>query len=287
MISLGLQLAIASSAGLMAGLFNGMLGIGGGIIMVPLFFWVFRLEGWNIDLSAQLAMATSLGIVSFSSLSASIEHYRQGFLKFNFVFKIAPFAVLGIALAAWIKLNIRGASLMAFFAFFLFYVGFQLIYSSFNSVPRHTDHFKAEPRQPRPIALIGIGFATGMLSSLLGIGGGILLVPSLNLFLKIPMRSAVANSIGVIFWVATLSALSHVIIGLKDPELQNLNVPGTWGYVRIYWVLMAAPFCIIFGTIGSRLAKRVSPVLLKRILGTLAFLVSLRTLGEFILSHWK
>ncbi|MEM1435714.1 MAG: sulfite exporter TauE/SafE family protein [Pseudomonadota bacterium] len=253
--------------GAVAGLLGGLLGIGGGVIIVPALILALDLDPrFAPEHTTIVAVATSLSCVLGVSLSAARAQLRAGNVSWSIVGRWGPFLVLGALLAApvaeQLPLPVFRTAIGAFLAFAAL-----VMLTRWQPDPGRTDP---------PLGLVApIATAGGLVSGLAGIGGGNVIVPTLVYF-NVPMHRATANSSTLGVPIASAGALAYLVAGLSNPDLAL--PPGTWGYV--YWPASLA----VIGTamaaapLGVRIAQRIDPVPLRRLFGLLLLFVAGRML---------
>lgn len=260
MIELIAYLAIGALSGVLAGLF----GVGGGAVMVPALMLLFGALGIGGDWMAHLAVGTSLATIIGTGAASTLAHHRRGGVRWDLVWPLAPGIVIGAlagaALAGWIP----GLWLQRIFAVFLASVGVRLLMTSTTAV-------SASHPLPGHAGLVTVGGGIGMLSSLVGIGGGTLTVPFLSRH-GLEMRQAVGTSAACGLPIALAGALGFVLTGWGRPGLPAFST----GFV--YWpaVLAMLIASMPIAPLGARLAHALPVTLLKRLFGVLLLLIAMR-----------
>jgi len=250
--------------GAVVGLLAGLLGIGGGLVIVPALLYVFTHE---LALPAQLAMpmaiATSLSTIVFTGLSSAFTHYRLG----NIRAAIVLWCVLGIALGALlgpqVATRIPVESLKTTFAILVILLALQMVFIK----PKKSDN------KISTLTLVLIGFVTGIISSFMGIGGGAILVPALVWF-RIDIKQAIgcAAFCGVI--IAIFGSLSFIQAGWL---LENLP-PGSFGYIYLPATLGIVITSVFTARLGAKISHHLDTQRLKQIFAGFLLIVSLRML---------
>ncbi len=253
------------SFGGLAGLVAGLFGIGGGIILVPFFLWLFSARGFSQDVVMHSAVATSLATIIVTAISSVFAHHRLGSVLWNVVHKLAPGVFIGAVSGAALADRLPTETLRLIFACYLLIVSLEMI---FQWRP------KAEKQHPSSPILVISGIAIGALSSVLGIGGGTLTVPLLTKY-GFPIRNAVAISSACGLPIAISGSMSFALFGLGKTGLPD----GSIGYV--YWpaFLGIVLTSILMAPVGAKLAHRLPTKILKRIFAGLLFAVSVNMLG--------
>lgn len=233
-------LAIAS-AGVVAGLLAGLFGIGGGAVLVPVFYQVFGLLGVNEAVAMHLSVGSSLAIIVPTSLRSCRAHFLRGAVDMallrSFVFAVPA----GVVAASLVTAVISGAGLRAIFAAIIFLIGIKLIFN-------RTGWTIANELPGNPVRSI-VGFVIGFLSTLIGIGGGILNNTFMTLFGR-PMHQAVATSSGVGVLISIPGFLGYVWAGWDAPQLP----PGSTGFVNWIAVALVIPITLAVAPLGVRIA---------------------------------
>jgi uncharacterized membrane protein YfcA len=229
--------------GLFAGGLAGLLGVGGGLIIVPVFSMLFALQDMMPAHVMQFAIGSSLATIAFTSLSSMLAHQRRGAVDWHIMVYltagIIPGAWSGGALAVWFG----GPLLVILFGLFELLVAAQMLLGR-----------AASPRLGNPGAGRNIiaGLVIGTVSAVLGIGGGTLTVPWL-VWHNVDVRRAVATSAACGLPIALAGALGFLVAGLQESELPA----GSTGY--LYWpaVVMVSVASVLSAPFGARLAHRI------------------------------
>lgn len=243
--------------GALAGLLAGMLGIGGGLVVVPLLIYLLPVLGVQDALVVQMAVATSLATVCMTTLSAARSHVRHGQVSWFWVRRIIPGLMLGALLGAWLATQLAPVWLQRLFAVVLIVLSVRMI------IPQRT----GEPLTGVSKRLVtAIGGAIGVLAALVGIGGGALTVPFLQR-LRVPIRQAIAvSSVGSLS-IGFAAVLMFIILGQTQLE----GATGILGYVHgPAWIAISIS-SVIFAPVGAALTQRIAMRKLQR--GFAVFLV--------------
>lgn len=247
--------------GAIAGIMSGLLGVGGGIIVVPALSAIFaNSNAIPANIAMQMAIGTSLAVM-IATLAASIyTHHQHKAVKWALVKRVVPGLVVGAILGAMIASSIPSGYLKIFFSLFILYVGLQLIFKK-NRL--------AEGRVFTRYAMFIIAVLIGILSSLLGMGGGIMLVPFF-MHCNLDIREAMGTSVAAAMVIACVSTLSFMISGsFAVPQLS-----GCIGYIYLpAWFGIAAA-SLLFAPIGAILAHRLPRELLRRIFGVFLIMMA-------------
>ncbi len=250
--------------GAVAGILAGLLGVGGGIVIVPALYFLFHLQGFPEPLVMHLAVGSSLMTVIFTSISSTLAHHRRGAVLWPAALWLAPGIVIGALLGAGLADLLPEATLRRAFAVFEFYVALQMLLG-----------LKPKPSRnlPGPPMLGLIGGGIGTLSSMLGIGGGTLTVPFL-IWCNIHIRNAVATSAACGLPIAVAGASGFLLTGWGRPQLP------AWSSGYIYWpaVLGVVSSSALFAPLGARIAHAIPVDTLKRVFAAVLMIVGGRML---------
>ncbi|MEM7026736.1 MAG: sulfite exporter TauE/SafE family protein [Pseudomonadota bacterium] len=250
--------------GIFAGLIGGMLGLGGGIIIVPLLHYIFVTQAFPESSLMQVAITTSLATVIITSLSATWIHHKKQAVIWSTVSHLAPGMLLGAALGAMLADSINSDILRIFFGIFEILVAIQI---GFDLRP------ESRLDLPGKGGLLLSGSGIGFLSTLLGIGGGTITVPFLH-FCRVPMQNAVAVSAACGIPIAVAGCVALLLSGLDNSDLPSYTI----GY--LYWpaALLIIFMTIIFAPIGAKLTHYLPVKILKRCFSAILFFVGLQML---------
>lgn len=251
-------------SGVLAGLISGMLGIGGGIVLVPILLAIFHHLAMPSDLTTHMAIGTSLATIVFTSLSAVYAQYRRQAIDWELIGRLAPATVLGSFLSGYLAGFIPGHILKSLFAVFLTLAAIQLL-SNWRPA--------AQRSLPGTAMLWGIGTGIGALSALLGIGGGTLTVPFLN-WCNVDMRRAIATSTALGSTLAIFGAMGFVVAGLHQSKLP----PWSFGYISLPALLGISSSAILLAPVGVYFAHRLPVMSLKKIFGLLLLMLAFNML---------
>jgi uncharacterized membrane protein YfcA len=257
-------LLVFMAIGVAAGILAGLLGVGGGIIVVPLLAYVFYSKGFPAEHIMHLAVATSMAIMVFTSLSSLFAHHRHRAIDWPVVRRLSPGLVVGALLGAWIAGQLSTTVLKTVFGLFELVVAAQL---ALNLQPRSARQL------PGQAGLAGVGMAMGSLSSMLGVGGGILVVPYL-MWCNVRVRTAVATSSACGFSLTTAGAAGYIFAA----PAEQVPVDFTAGYIYLPALIMVALGSVSFAPLGARLAHRLPTAVLQRIFAVFLVLMGMAML---------
>lgn len=257
-------LGACAAVGAVAGFLGGLLGIGGGVVIVPALLLLFEGQGMVPADAAPVAVATSLATIIATSVSAARAQIRRASVDWTIVRRWTPALILGGLASGPVAGRLPDAALPWFIGAFLFAVALVML-SAWTPAPHR--------RLPGGAAGFGLGGAAGLVSGLAGIGGGNVIVPTLVYF-NVPMRLAAGTSSTLGFPIAVAGTLGFALAGLGRTDLPA----GTVGYVHAPAALALAAASFVCAPLGVAFAHRIPAPRLKRIFGLLLLLVSGRVL---------
>ncbi|MEZ0575569.1 sulfite exporter TauE/SafE family protein [Halodesulfovibrio aestuarii] len=255
-----LYLAVGAFAGVLAGL----LGIGGGLVIVPLLVFSFTLQGIPQEVLMHLALGTSLASIIFTSVASYRAHDKRGAVRWDVFRLVTPGIIVGGLVGAGVASYMSSGLLKGIFVCFLYYVGSQML---LGIKP------KASRELPGTAGLAGAGGVIGMVSSIVGIGGGTMSVPFLS-FCNVPMHAAIGTASAIGLPIALAGTLGYVVSGFSDPvtpaySLGYVYIPALLGIICASW--FTAP-------LGAKLAHALPVAKLSKIFAVLLFVVATKML---------
>jgi len=259
---------IYALAGAVAGVLAGLLGVGGGIVIVPVLSVLFAWQGMPVEYQMQLALATSLASIIFTSLSSMKAHHSHGAVRWNVVKSLSPGIVIGSFAGSWIASLLSTNFLRVFFLCFLYYVSIQMF---LNIKP------KAHRDLPDTKGMFGAGGFIGVISALVGIGGGTLTVPFLS-WCNTPIHQAVGTSAAVGLPIALASTLGYVLSGLNKPGLPD----HTLGFIYIPALVGLVVMSMLTAPTGAKIAHKLPVAKLKKAFAGFLFLMATRMLFQVL-----
>lgn len=248
-------------AGAIAGTLAGLLGIGGGIIIVPIVTLLFEDSGIPSALAIKMALGTSLATIVVTALSSIYTHNRKGAVDWHLFRIMGPAVFLGSLAGAWAADIIPGAVLYLGFVIFLFAVSLQM---AIGRVGAHRE-------LPGKRQLAAISTGVGAVSALMGIGGGALNVPLLS-YCGVALTRAIATAAAVGLPLAVSATIGYVLAGLDETGAP----PGSVGYVNLPVFLSIVATSLLFAPLGATLAHKLPERLLRRIFAVFLFILASR-----------
>lgn len=254
-------IAVFLALGALAGVLAGLLGIGGGLVLVAALVWILPRHGVPAGSVMHAALATSLASIVVTGLSSARAHARRGSVMWASVLRLAPGLVLGGLLGGTLAGAVPGTALRWGVALFCVFAAAQLLLG--------TPHGTGAERTPRSPWLLGAGLLIGLVSALVGIGGGSMTVPLLILLGAAPVQ-AVGSSAACGVAIGLASALAYALAapaGLSMP-------PGSVGYVYLPAALGIGLASVLAAPLGARLAHRLGGTWIRRLFALLLLAVA-------------
>lgn len=251
--------AIYIALGAVAGILAGLLGIGGGLVIVPMLAFCFAGLGFPDEHIMHLALGSSLASIIFTSISSCLAHHRKGAVYWDIVLRITPGIIAGTMAGAYIASLLSTDLLKGFFGVFLMYVAVQFF---LDRKP------KPSRRVPRLAGMSGAGVGIGIVSSLLGIGGGTLSVPFMT-WCNISVHHAIGTSAAIGFPIAIAGAAGYILTGLDVAGLPEYSL----GYVYLPALVGIVSASMLTAPLGANLAHWLPVPKLKRVFAVLLFLI--------------
>jgi len=251
--------------GAFAGVLAGMLGVGGGIVLVPAFFYAFSVLGYGSDSLFQICLGTSLATIIVTSLRSVAAHNKKGAVDWEILKTWAPGIIIGAVIGVTIATSLRSTTLQGIFGILAMFVGLYMAFG--RSEWRLGD---AMPKGPLRLILSPL---LGFLSVLMGIGGGSFGVPVMSLY-NTPIHRAVATAAGFGVIIAVPSVIGFL---LSNP---GQTPPWTLGAVNIPSFFLIIGMTLITTPYGVKLAHSMNPKPLKRAFGIFLLLVAMNMLRK-------
>ena len=246
-------LLLGSVTGFMAGL----LGIGGGMLLVPFITLLLSLHGMPPQHTVKMAIATSLATICFTSVSSVRAHHRHGAVRWDIVRLLAPGIVIGSLLGAQVAKAMPSRVLSLLFAVFVAFSATQMFLDREPPASR---------RLPQGKGMLAAGGAIGGLSALVGAGGGFLSIPFMA-WCNVAIHNAVATSAALGFPIALAGTVGYIAAGWSMPDMPA----GTIGFIHLPSLLAIATASMLIAPLGARAAHRLERRHLQRIFAALLY----------------
>ena len=262
-------LFVLAAAATVAGFMAGLLGVGGGIIMVPALYYAFSVLEFDLVTRMHLSVGTSLAIIIPTSIISTKTHSEYDAVDFKMVKTFGLLIVFGVFAGTFLAVNLKTPALVLFFAFFSFFVGLFFIFLR--------DKLVENPRQISSLIKNISGVLIGFISVPLGIGGGSLMVPFMRTF-GYDIRKSIGTAAAVGFLIALTGTITMIFSG---KIIDNVNSPFSFGYVNLLGFLVFVPVTMVMARIGAKAVYKINKKLLSRIFGSFLLIVSIRSFIEY------
>jgi uncharacterized protein len=254
--------------GALAGVLAGLLGIGGGLVLVPILVFSFGQQGFSSEHIMHLALGTSMASIIFTSVSSFLAHHRRGAVQWDIVRHISPGILLGTFLGTFFAAYLSTAYLKIFFVCFLYTVALQMLT---NRKP------KPSRELPGRLGMFAVGNGIGGLSSLVGIGGGTMSVPFM-IWCNVAVHRAIGTSAAIGFPIAVAGSAGYVLNGLQAAGLPTYSL----GFVYLPALAGLVTASMLTAPFGVQLAHSLPVGRLKKAFGVLLIIVGSRMLAGLV-----
>ncbi|MDB0054131.1 sulfite exporter TauE/SafE family protein [Candidatus Pelagibacter sp.] len=262
-------LAVLGIAAAVAGFMAGLLGVGGGIIMVPALYYAFTVLDFDIATRMHLSVGTSLAIIIPTSIISAKTHMEYDAVDFKLVRSFGIFIIIGVIGGTFLAVNLKTPTFVLFFSVMAFIVGLFFIF--------FREKIVENPKKIKDSIKNICGIIVGFISVLLGIGGGSLMVPFMRTF-----GYDIRKSIGTASAIGFLIALSGTITMISGGEIiDNISTPFSMGYVNLLGFIVFVPVTMLMARIGAKAVYKTDKKLISKIFGTFLIIVSIRSFIEY------
>jgi uncharacterized membrane protein YfcA len=255
--------------GAVAGVLAGLLGIGGGLVIVPMLDFCMSRQGIPREFIMHLALGTSMASIVFTSVSSFWAHHQRGAVHWPVVRQITPGVLVGTFLGSFIAAWMPASILNVFFVVFLYYVALQMVLDRRPKPSRDL---------PGTLGMFGVGSGIGVVSSLVGIGGGTLSVPFM-IWCNLSLHHAIGTSAAIGFPIALAGTAGYLVNGWGGTGLP----PYSAGYVYLPALVGIVGASVLTAPIGVRLAHSLPVARMKRVFAALLIVVATRMLSSLIM----
>lgn len=246
--------------GSVTGFLAGLLGIGGGMLMVPFMTFILTAKGYPADYTVKMAVATSLATICFTSMTSVLAHHRRGAVLWPIVRLLAPGILLGSLVGAQLAVALPGKVLSVLFAVFV----------AFSATQMFLDR-KPKPSRilPGRLGTFSMGWVIGMLSSLVGAGGAFVSVPFMT-WCNVKIHDAVGTSAALGFPIALAGTLGYIWAGQGMPEMP----PGSIGYLYLPGLIVVSLASMCTAPLGARTTHRMDIRPLKKVFAVVLYVLA-------------
>ena len=263
-------LFVLSLAASVAGFMAGLLGVGGGIIIVPALYYAFTVLDFDIATRMHLSVGTSLAIIIPTSIISTKTHMEYNAVDFKLIKSFGIFILFGVIGGTFLAVNLKTPAFVLFFSIMAFIVGLFFIF--------FREQLLKNPKMISDSAKNISGIIIGFISVLLGIGGGSLMVPFMRTF-GYDIRRSIGTAAGVGFLIAVFGTITMITGG---KIVDNINTPYSLGYVNLLGFLVFVPVTMIMARVGAKAVYKIDKNILSKIFGIFLIIVSIRSFFEYL-----
>ena len=263
-------LFVLSLAASVAGFMAGLLGVGGGIIIVPALYYAFTVLDFDIATRMHLSVGTSLAIIIPTSIISTKTHMEYDAVDFKLIKSFGIFILFGVIGGTFLAVNLKTPAFVLFFSIMAFIVGLFFIF--------FREQLLKNPKMISDSAKNISGIIIGFISVLLGIGGGSLMVPFMRTF-GYDIRRSIGTAAGVGFLIAVFGTITMITGG---KIVDNINTPYSLGYVNLLGFLVFVPVTMIMARVGAKAVYKIDKNILSKIFGIFLIIVSIRSFFEYL-----
>ena len=259
---------VLAVSAVVTGFMAGFFGIGGGLIMVPILFYIFSFAGIEQSFIMHLAIGTSFSIIIPTSIISAVTHMKFKAVDLSVVKTFGVFVATGVVLGTIFAVNLKTSSLVLFFSIMtmLFAIYFLMTKEKINP----------SPRKINLIYRVICGFLSGFLSAPMGIAGGVINTPILKMF-GYPIKTAIGSSAAVGFLIALVGAIGFAVSG----SYLNIKVPLSLGFINIPAFLIFVPITMFMAKIGAKTVHKFDKSLIGKLFGIYLFTISCKLFYEY------
>ena len=250
------------------GFLAGFFGIGGGIIMVPILFYIFSFVGMDKSFVMHMAIGTSFLIIIPNSIISTITHMKFKAVDFSLVKTFGVFVMTGVLVGALFAVNSKTSSLVLFFSIMT------MIFAIYFLIEKEKINLK--PKKINLIYRVILGFSSGFLSAPMGIGGGVYNTPIFKMF-GYPINVAIGSSAAIGFLISIVGAITFASSG----SYFNINAPLSLGFLNIPAFLIFVPITTFMAKIGAESVHKFNKRLIGKMFGIYLFIVACRLFYEY------
>ena len=259
---------VMAVSAVIVGFMAGFFGIGGGLIMVPILFYIFSFVGIEQAFIMHLAIGTSFSIIIPTSIISTMTHMKFKAVDFSIVKTFGVFVAIGVVLGTIFAVSLKTSSLVLFFSIMTMFFAIYFLMAK--------EKINPAPRDINLIYRVICGFLSGFLSAPMGIAGGVINTPILKMF-GYQIKVAIGSSAAVGFLIALIGAIGFAVSG----SYLNINVPLSLGFVNIPAFLIFVPITMFMAKIGAKTVHKFDKKLIGKLLGIYLFIISCKLFYEY------
>ena len=268
------HIVILIATGAVAGFAGGLLGLGGAFLMTPVQYIVYTGMGLSPDIAIKTAFGTSLLVVLSTALSSAWRHHREGAINWRVAITMGACSLVFAFIGATLASLVPGSALKIAFGVIAILSGIRMLFALGDKTDR-------EPVE-KPWIWIAWAIPVGLFSGLLGLGGGVLMIPILVLALRLRMHNAVADSLAIMIFTSIGGIIGYIVNGIDAVNVLSYSL----GYIHLpSWLLLAVPAAIM-AQLGAFLSHKLHGRVLTYIFLVILFYMGLRMIGVFEWLGW-
>ena len=261
-------LTIMALSAAVVGFMAGFFGIGGGLIMVPILFYIFNFIGIDKAFVMHMAIGTSFLIIIPNSIISTITHMKFKAVDFNIVKSFGVFVIIGVIFGTIFAVSLKTSSLILFFSIMT------MIFAVYFLIEKEKNN--STPRKINLIYRVIVGFFSGFFSAPMGIGGGVYNTPIFKMF-GYSINVAIGTSAAIGFLISLIGALGYASSG----SYLDINAPLSLGFVNIPAFLVFVPITTFMAKVGAESVHKFNRKLVGKLFGVYLLLVSCRLFFEY------
>ncbi len=264
-----LYLSVLLLTGALVGFASGLLGVGGGFIMVPIQFFLLTSIGVDPTTAIRVAFGTSLAVILPTAISGALGHARRGVVLFRPMILMGISGLIAAIIGGTLAANTPGVYLKIIFGLLVLISGIWMLIAKYPEI-------SGQPKKGF-LNYILIGFITGLLSGLLGVGGGVIMVPILMILMGFSMIRAVGTSTAVIIFTSIGGIIAYTSNGFNVTGLPPFSI----GYINIIQLVVLAVISVPMAQVGVKASHRLPEKQLRYIFILVMFYIALKMIGVF------
>lgn len=268
--------------GSIVGFISGLLGLGGGFIITPILIYLFEYLNIPGDYTVKIAVATSLFVVFLTSIAGTYRHALNKNVVWKYSIMLGVSGILGSFMGVKIVLDyLSGNSYKIIFGLFLIIISIKMLFKgnskrSFNIINPTNSLSTIWVKKTDPKLIFLFGVLTGISSSIFGIGGGLLAIPFLTLFMRIPMKKSIGTSLAMMVIISLSGLIGYLTSSNPLNSFDGIKYLYFVGYVSLFVGIPVAITSMLLSQYGAKLSNKFEPEFLKKILGIILFLVGIK-----------
>ena len=259
---------VMAASAVVVGFMAGFFGIGGGLIMVPILFYIFSFVGIEQAFIMHLAIGTSFSIIIPTSIISTMTHMKFKAVDFSIVKTFGVFVAIGVVLGTIFAVSLKTSSLVLFFSIMTMFFAIYFLMAKEKINPAQ--------REINLIYRVICGFLSGFLSAPMGIAGGVINTPILKMF-GYSIKVAIGSSAAVGFLIALIGAIGFAVSG----SYLNISVPLSLGFINIPTFLIFVPITMFMAKIGAKTVHKFDKRLIGKLLGIYLLIISCKLFYEY------